>query len=42
MVTDTDTTETPIGSVSLIIETLGAVANIILDISNGSEGINDQ
>jgi hypothetical protein len=28
MVTDTDITETPIGSVSLIIDTLGAVANV--------------
>jgi hypothetical protein len=27
--TDTDITETPIGSVSLIIDTLGAVANVI-------------
>ncbi len=26
---DTDITETPIGSVSLIIDTLGAVANVI-------------
>jgi len=42
IVTDADITETPTGSISLIIDTLGAVASIILDISNGAEGINDQ
>ncbi len=40
--TDTDITETPIGSVSPIIDTLDAVANVILDVSNAAEGIDGQ
>jgi hypothetical protein len=41
-VTDTDITETPIGSVSPIIDTLDAVADIKNDICNGAEGIDGQ
>jgi hypothetical protein len=35
--TDTNITETPIGSVSQIIDTLGAIANVKNDISNGAD-----
>ncbi len=40
--TETDITETPIGSVSLISDTLDAVANVKNEIRDGTEGISDQ
>jgi hypothetical protein len=40
--TETDITETTIGSVSLITDTLDAVANVKNEIRDGAEGISDQ
>jgi hypothetical protein len=40
--TDTNITQTPIGSVSPIIDTLDAVTNVKNDICNGTETIDGQ